>query len=584
MNTRRLLFVLTVANLSFLGHGSSASDSFVDAQVLVKQIGHPALTTMAIGRTSANETISAILHHEDLDLNSKKWRILLVADSASGSHSIGRALRWFYQADADHHFREQFTISALPQISPSKSAAGQHTFPPTGKYYQSNSAVAQQYAWRWIGMHAPDLVVYVHPGDANREWYYPHPTVASLVGQSKSTRLPGPPDQLVVALVKQAPCATGTIPAMRVTTQGKGQAGFMSKLLECLAQVSERTASPARQELQARIARSPRDIAEQLSMTYGNQLKHVTYIPTLALVGRIRLGELGGNATHRQAVNRLVAPYLSGQSRTTAANGSSIAGHLIFTELAQRTAAGQARERLITLARPAAEVGFTPTGKLREAMPHHQEMSDAVFMSGPLLAEMGQLTGEARYFDMAMRHIRFIRQRCQRADGIYRHSPLDSTAWGRGNGFPALGLALSLSHWPEDRKDHEKLLTMFQEHMDALQKYQDQTGCWHQIIDRPDSYREFTCTCMITFAMARGVARGWLEHDLYDPIIRRAWPAIQVRIAANGNLVDVCTGTGKQQSETAYYHRTAILGRDDRGGAMALLASTELAEYLATPR
>jgi rhamnogalacturonyl hydrolase YesR len=85
---------------------------------------------------------------------------------------------------------------------------------------------------------------------------------------------------------------------------------------------------------------------------------------------------------------------------------------------------------------------------------------------------------------------------------------------------------------------------------------------------------------MIAFAAARGVREGWLPRKEYDPMIQKAWSAVQARVAADGRLVDVCTGTGKQKSLDDYYLRPAILGPDDRGGAMALLAVTEIASYL----
>jgi hypothetical protein len=44
-------------------------------------------------------------------------------------------------------------------------------------------------------------------------------------------------------------------------------------------------------------------------------------------------------------------------------------------------------------------------------------------------------------------------------------------------------------------------------------------------------------------------------------------------------LVDVCTGTGKMKSLREYLDRPAILGRDGRGGAMALLVATEIAAW-----
>jgi rhamnogalacturonyl hydrolase YesR len=170
-----------------------------------------------------------------------------------------------------------------------------------------------------------------------------------------------------------------------------------------------------------------------------------------------------------------------------------------------------------------------------------------------------------------------MRGLCLRADGLYRHSPLDEAAWGRGNGFPALGLALSLSQFPAESPGRDELLGWFRTHLKSLLPHQDPTGCWHQVIDRPESYRELTATCMIGFAMARGVRQGWLERDLYQPAIERAWYAAKTRIGSNGRLVDVCTGTGKQKSLRDYYDRPAILGPDDRGGAMALLFASEIA-------
>jgi rhamnogalacturonyl hydrolase YesR len=212
-------------------------------------------------------------------------------------------------------------------------------------------------------------------------------------------------------------------------------------------------------------------------------------------------------------------------------------------------------------------------------MPFHSEMSDAVFMGTPILTQVGRLTGEKKYHNMAIRHMRFMLKMNVRKDGLHRHSPLDETAWGRGNGFPALGLALALGDLPTDHPGRDAMLRAFQVHAAALAKHQDPTGMWHQVIDNTGSYRELSCTSMITFALIRGVRNGWLKKDVYGPIIERGYNAVLTRIAADGTLIDVCTGTGKQKSLRAYFDRTAIMGRDPRGGAMALLVTTEMAAW-----
>jgi rhamnogalacturonyl hydrolase YesR len=332
---------------------------------------------------------------------------------------------------------------------------------------------------------------------------------------------------------------------------------------------------PLAEEEAKRVARTPRQVAEQLAAVYGQKLDLVAYIPALPLVAKVRLSELTGEPRYAAEVDRIVAPYLRGEKTPVPRSGSEQAGHLIFAELAFRTQ-GKDRERWTLLCRAAADQIFGKDGQPLALMPYHSEMSDAVFMAGPILAATGKLTGEQKYFDAAATHFASMRKLCLRPDGLYRHSPLCDAAWGRGNGFPALGLALALSHWPEDHPARQELVGEFRKHLAALKPHQDAgTGCWHQVIDHPESYDEYSCTCMIGFALQRGIRRGWLSDD-YKPSIDRAWRAVKERTSSDGKLVNVCTGTGKQKTLRDYFERPAINGRDDRGGAMGLLFATEL--------
>jgi rhamnogalacturonyl hydrolase YesR len=336
-------------------------------------------------------------------------------------------------------------------------------------------------------------------------------------------------------------------------------------------------ARPPAKEERERLARSPRQVAEQLAAVYGKKLDQVAYIPALPLVAKLRLSDATGDPRYAKEVERAVAPYLRGEKSPVPRSGSEQAGHLIFAELALHSS-GKQRERWILLCRAAADQAFGKDGKPLALMPHHSEMSDAVFMVGPILAATGRLTGERRCFDAAAAHLASMRRLCLRRDGLYRHSPLCEAAWGRGNGFPALGLALALSDWPDDHPAKKELIAEFRKHASALRPYQDgRTGCWHQVIDHPESYDEYSCTCMIGFAMQRGMSRGWLSDD-YQPCVEKAWRAVKARTGADGKLVNVCTGTGKQKTLRAYLERPAINGRDDRGGAMGLLFATELLE------
>jgi hypothetical protein len=78
--------------------------------------------------------------------------------------------------------------------------------------------------------------------------------------------------------------------------------------------------------------------------------------------------------------------------------------------------------------------------------------------------------------------------------------------------------------------------------------------------------------------MLRGIRNGWLDRARYQPLVDRAWQAINARTSADGRLVDVAESTGTRgMTDNDYLHRAAIFGRDDRGGGMAMFFATELA-------
>ena len=456
-------------------------------------------------------------------------------------------------------------------------------YPPTGDAYHSPTDPEAAYLWRWIGMHAPDWVVEVRSGEQVR-WFVPDSDDAVLDLRASLRKLSASlgdatvletSDDLIPQLGVNSPSGTGPVPAVRVETPSG--ADFLPEFLRAIERGALHGPSPARLELQRRLDRTPIEIAGQLAVHYGHQLDQVAYIPAVALMGRLRLGELTHNPDHLADVERIVAPYVRGTRPTLPerTSGSTLSGHLIFSELARLTQ----KPRYVALARAAADLGFDDEGRPLPSMPFHNEMSDAVFMGGPILAEASRLAGETKYLEMLIRHFRFMKELDLRADGLYRHSPLDEAAWGRGNGFPALGLALSLTAIPEGHAARPALARELRAHLAALSRHQDPTGMWHQVIDRPGSYRELTSTSMILFAMVRGMRLGLLERGDYERAVDQAWYGLRTRIAPDGELVDVCTGTGKQPSLRHYLDRKAILGRDDRGGAMALLAATEMAAW-----
>lgn len=415
-------------------------------------------------------------------------------------------------------------LIVIPLANPDSEAL---RFPPTGNAHAEDPV--SHSLWRWTGVHGPDLIV--------------------VVGSDSSG---------FREAVETVPIADiGTIPGIQLTRD--------SLTTTRLLQHSDIPDSPARQEIERRLSRTPVQLAEQLGEVYGYDFSTPAYVPGMSVIGRMRLG-------HLDEVEELIAGYLDGSSIEI--NGPSVmAGQLVFAEHAARTGNPLSQKLVVN----AANLAFDEQANLREAMPFHAEMSDSVFMAPPLLTKAGVLTGDTRYFDMAARHVNFMQRMLIREDGLYRHSPLADVAWSRGNAFPALGLALVLSDFPAEHPAFDDLMQSYRDHLDKLSTYQDTDGLWRQVIDYPGSFAELSSTAMIGIAIKRGLDRGWLSQEVYQPVLERIWDAVLVRTGFSNEFINVCTSTGKLNSLDDYLDRLAILGQDDRAGGMIMNLGLEMA-------
>jgi rhamnogalacturonyl hydrolase YesR len=448
--------------------------------------------------------------------------IVLVGGLEGDDESSKFVAREMQQYEALKPAMRKFRLIAIPVANPEKHDM---KFPPEGVAYRENTE--SHVLWRWLPFEDADLVL--------------------IAGQDFG---------LANALSDHEVAGVGTIPARVVPLKP----GLLKSITNAPAP------SEARQELYLRRMRPPAEMAALLAKVYGHDFPQVVYLQGIALIAQMRLGNLA-------EAQKLAEPYADGtKNALTRPTSLTLAGHLVFAELAERTQ----DPRYTELVRKAADLGFTETGELKESMPFHEEMSDSFFMALPLLAKAGKLTGERRYFEMIGRHFDFMTKLDLRPDGLYRHSPLTDAAWGRGNAFPALGMALTLSDLPKSDPAYERILLAYRQHMAALARFQDNDGMWREVIDESGSYPETSATSMIGFSMLRGIRNGWLDKAAYQPRVDKAWRGVELRTANDGTLLDVCESTNKQKTVADYLNRAALFEKDPRGGAMALLLAAEM--------
>jgi unsaturated rhamnogalacturonyl hydrolase len=477
-----------------------------------------AFHTLEVGLTREGRLMDAVVVEPR---EAAAYRVVLIGALDGDEYSRLSVLSQFRRYEGRKKTGRAYELVAITGV---KLAMAK--FPPEGRAYLAQPEA--QAIWRWLGLHAPDLVL--------------------IAGEDYG---------LAGALSANAVAGVGRIPAKKISPGDR-----FEKLAAMIEQHSE-----AWRELHARQARTPLELARALGNTYGHTFRQPTYLEGMALIAQMRLGNLA-------QVAAVAEPYLTGAAVALPARASTLnfAGHLVFGELAGRTG----DQRALELVRKAALMGFE-NGEMREAMPLHGEMSDAIFMSTSLLTRAGKLTGERQYYDMAWRHLRFMNQLVLRNDGLYRHSPLTDAAWGRGNAFAALGYALALSDWPAEHPFRSRVMADYQELMAALARHQTADGLWRNVVDYRGAYGETSATAMIAFAMERGVRRGWIPAPFYRDRIERAWNAVSARTSSDGVFIDVCESTNKQLTLGDYLNREATFGKDDRAGGMVMMLAAELA-------
>ena len=559
---------------------------------------HAELWTLdACGVTRSETQIQALLHPDAYVPDTDRTRVLLLSGltgRSEGAENGFRVLDSFLSGG--EAIQRDVALSAIPCANPdglaqgtlSSNGAGGNPaegYPPEDNYYYDLNDPEARYLWRWIGFNAPDVVLEVREAYSVR-WEYAGPI--ERIANALNAYPISADSSLVSALSQGSPNNLAPIPALVLTCPTDSVEAEVSRLWRILAQESVLLSSPARRVLDRRRRRTPIEAARILASAYGHVLNPVIYTQGVALSGRLRLHELDPDGESPIAdIERMVRGYavssvvdVFGEN----SSGANLAGLVYADELAEATGNAGYNDLLIRAAeerfRPVNASGIPPAADLDYRV-------EDMFFNGAILGraqaihnKLGrdkQGQGDTSYLDIQTRFL--LDAVVQQDNGLFWHCDNAAWFWGRGNGFAALGYAETLTYLPEDHADRDALLAQHRRHLTALLDYQQPSGMWRQIIDFPGSYQEMTVTCMVGYAMARGMRLGWLDES-YADALRLAWQGVSERIDDEGGLVDVCTGTGVMAGTREYLDRPAIFGWDERGGALSLWFACEMERYL----
>jgi rhamnogalacturonyl hydrolase YesR len=184
-------------------------------------------------------------------------------------------------------------------------------------------------------------------------------------------------------------------------------------------------------------------------------------------------------------------------------------------------------------------------------------------------------TGDPKYIDRAALEMSAYLDKLQQPNGLFYHAPDVPFFWGRGDGWVAAGMTELLRSLPQNHPKRARIMEAYRKMMTSLLKFQGKDGVWHQLLDHPESYPETSCTAMFTFAMITGVKNGWLDRKMYGRAARKGWLGLITYLEPNGDLRNVCEGTGKKNDLDYYLNRGRNTG-DLHGQAPILWCASAL--------
>ena len=532
-----------------------------------------------------NAQIPALLHGTAQPPAGERIQLVLIGGLSGTQEDADAALAALNSYSAASSLSDRVALSAVPCGNPDGLALGSApengaggnpsaAYPPPGdSYYDANPEA--HYLWRWVSFQGPDLALEIRVG-AGATWQASAPC-QQLLSQFRSTlnvsELPSD-SSLLAALATGEPNLLPPVPSLRLTCAAADLAGELAKLWTVLAQVPDHARSATRSALQARVARSPLAVARILAGVYGHELDPVIYTQGVAVSGRLRLAQLDPDGTDPSAdIEAIAAPYMSGAKPWFPAGGdggANLAGLVWADELAATTGNDSYADLLVQTAdryRAAHDNGVPSPSN-----PNYQV--EDMFFTAAVLGRAFKLTGDDAYLNILTRFL--LDANVQQDDGLFWHDRRTPFYWGRGNGFAALSYTEALTYLPDSHPDRAAVLAIHRRHLHALrelsapQRHVAPVDQRARLLPRDDRYLHGRLC-----ALARGLRRGWLDAGHRDPLMR-AWQGVAARIDDHGGLVDVCTGTGVQQSRRDYLDRPAIFGPDERGGALSIWFVTEM--------
>lgn len=234
----------------------------------------------------------------------------------------------------------------------------------------------------------------------------------------------------------------------------------------------------------------------------------------------------------------------------------------------------------------------------------NQVWLDGLYMCQPFYMEYEtRFNNKKNYDDILNQFSQVVKNMRDPKTGLYYHAydssremfwcdkvtGLSQNFWLRALGWYSMALLDTLDKMDESCTElYEKLKDVFVELMDAMLKYQDESGMWYQVVNlggMEKNYLETSGSSIMAYALLKGVRHGLLPES-YRENGKKAFKGICDKYLSTddeGNLhlggICLVAGLGGKAMRSGtfdYYMSEPVVNDDAKGVGPFLLAYTEM--------
>ena len=235
----------------------------------------------------------------------------------------------------------------------------------------------------------------------------------------------------------------------------------------------------------------------------------------------------------------------------------------------------------------------------------NQMWLDGLYMAEPFYAEYAMLFNEEPAFDdIANQFIWMEKHARDPKTGLLYHAWDESKQqqwanketgnsplfWSRAMGWYANAIVDVLDYFPVTHPKRQALIDILNRLVNAIEKQQDKTtGLWYDIMNyngpgKEKNYFETSASCQFTYAVAKGVRKGYLPAAKisiakrgYEGIVKKFVKIEEGQTNLHGTVkVSGLGGNPYRDGSFNYYMSEPVIVNDPKGIGAFLLASNEM--------